>query len=207
MPAQFYQGMLIEADTGGVPKLLVVRDADTGATHDFNGGFGTNVVRHSGQTQIAYSFVTPFTGHLVREEPQDAVPWRKFGISWITQPTPEAAMTWATQFTSHGMPGFMHVPRIEAAWESNTDITLSIVAQDGTSPAPVILPASGSAVSRATFSLTFNKARMYQYSATSSAPFRLFLDDWVVWVAAWGSAGQAVPWRGLGGVRGEMAAV
>ena len=84
-------------------------------------------------------------------------------------------------------------------------MTLTISAHDGTSPAAFTLPASAGVVQKALLTPTFNKGQLFRYSATSTAPFRLFLEDWTIWINQWGSAGAPVAWRGLGGSRGEAA--
>jgi hypothetical protein len=90
MPGAIYcRAFLLEADTGNVVKTISIIDSDTGTTHNFVGGPGVNQIQHNGQTQIEYAFVAPFVAHLFRDEPQDQVQWRRFGLTPVGDPWPE----------------------------------------------------------------------------------------------------------------------
>ena len=200
---KFFQGLILTADTGGAAKSVKIRDSDAQALHVLQPA----VVVHSGEQISPYSFETPFYAHSVRDEAQDMVPWRKFSARYIWEPAPESVRTWQTQPTSHGLQGFHHILRIEAAWVSSSPITLTITAYDGTSPAPIILPSTGGARARALFTLTPNKAQQFIYSATSASPFMVFLEDWIAWVGPWGRVSEYIPYRQFGGSFGEKATI
>lgn len=202
--ASYIQGFLLHADTFNVTKSLVVRDADNQATHAF-----TPAVQHNGEQIKAYSFNSPFVAHTVRIESGDETAWRfwESDLQWIYQPTPEQGETWATQATSHGQTGYMHVMRIMAAWQSTAAITLTISSFDGQSPAALTLPSTSGAVQKALFTLTPNKGTLFTYSASSSAPFQLFLPDFEIWVKPWRTQGGYQIFRNLGGQKGDAAAI
>jgi hypothetical protein len=280
-------------------------DADTLAVHPFVGWPGVNQISHSGQSQIEYAFQVPFVAHLVRDEPQDEVAWKRFGIrwvadpwpeltteyttwypvmkgdagflqgavipmeaegplpaltlltdtglsvplttilnpaagvktgvpfslaapvvchyvqikpstacriwtdeiQWVVQPTPEIASNWITQFTSHGLQGYQSIPRMEVAYASSAPCTLTLTAYDGTSPAPVPLPATGGVFQKALVNLTPNKFLLVQYGLVSSAPFQVMASDWTIWVAGWGRPGLMTVFRNLGSIEGGSATI
>jgi hypothetical protein len=180
--AKWFQGFVLDADTFNVVKTLYVRDADSDTTHAF-----TPNVQHDGQEQVAYSFNTPFIAHTVRIEPpvSDTTPWRFFGVKWVAEPTPEQAETWQTQFTTHGLMGYMHIRQISLCYQSTTSVTLTITAYDGTSPQSITLPSTGGAVQKITVPVTFNKGQIFSYRASSSAPFQVFVSQSEVLVGQW----------------------
>ncbi len=200
---KFFQGLVLDADTFGAPKTLQIRDADTLALHVLQ----PSPILHNGREGLAYSFATPFLAHLVRDETQDLVAWRKFGITYVWEPSPESVRTWITQRTAHGLKGYQHICRIEAAYESTANVILTLTAYDGTSPAPLVLPSTGGVYHKLLLTLTPNKGQLYEYSATSAAPFRLFLNDWTVWLGEWGRPGPYLAYRNLGGEFGDKASI
>ena len=196
---KFFQGCKINADTFGQGKILQIQDADTGTLHVLQ----PSPIIHSGEQTLAYSFSNPFSAHLVRDVPQDVVPWRKFGIEYVFEATPEAAQTWQTQSTAHGMTGYHHIYREEFAYSANANLTITIMSFDGTSPQPITLPSTGGAYQRVLVTPTFNKGQLYLYSGNSRAPFQIYLEDCVTWVKQWGSGGPAIPYRWTGGSFGD----
>ena len=200
---KFFQGVLLDADTYNADKLVAVRDSDTGVLHALE----PSPIRHAGRQVQAYSFATPFLAHQVRDEPQDNVAWRRFGISYEWQPSPEAVRTWKTQRTAHGRKGYQHISRILAAYSSLDDVTLMITSWDGQSPAPLTLPSTGGLYHKVLLTLTANKGQWFEYAATSLQPFRLFLNDWVVWIGEWGRMGPYIDYHNLGGEFGDRAEI
>lgn len=309
MPAGYYRGFLLEANTSGVAKPFVIRDADTNATHDFTGPTEVhNVIQHASQSQIEYSFLTPFVAHMIRYEPTndtnqiqifgfkplfdswpelsvEASPWMDVQpggaagflqgfivpiesvgqevkltlktdvstnpfpvtairtpianvktpvpfsldtplichqvqiiplnpiriwypeIQWISEATPEAASTWATQPTSHGMTGFQSILRIEPSYTANQPVALTITAFDGTSPIVLTLPGTSGAKHKILMTPTFNKGMLYSYSAFSEGPFQIFNKETTVWVGQWGRSGRATSYKLLGGQFDDKAMV
>jgi len=198
---KFFQGLKLDADTFGQSKNVQVRDADTNTLHVLQPATAT----HANRKTLPYSFATPFLAHSVRLEPQDSIPWRKFGVSYIWEPSPEFTYTWVTQGTSHGFSGFQHVQRIIFAYASTDVVTISIVAFDGTSPANITLPSTGGQYKKVVKILTYNKGLLYQYSALSPAPFQIWKEDLEVIVGIWGRQSSYVNYPLLGGNRGDNA--
>lgn len=200
---KFFQGCIIDADTFGLSKALQIQDADTGAYHAIQ----PTAVLHDGRKTVAYSFVAPFLAHTVRDVPGDLVPWMKYGIEYVWQPTPESVQTWTTQWTAFGGRGYMHIPRVEAAYAAAASVELTIASYDGTSPATIALPATGSVKQKLLLTLTLNKGQQYRISAKSQGNFQVYLEDWIFWVAQWGRSEMAEPRRVIGGQFGEGARI
>ena len=183
--AKFIQGVMIEADTANIPKTFAVRSSEDQSLNTLLEMPAT----FNGQGMQAFSLATPFIAHLVRLEPQDTVVCRKFRAKFIFEPCPEAAENWVTQGTSYGYTGFLHAQRVIFAYRATTPVTLTITASDGVSPSVVTLPSTAGAYKKLEFILTPNKGRLYSYQGQSSAPWRPYVDDCVVFVKPWNSAG------------------
>jgi len=202
LAAKWWQGFILHADTFNVIKGIQVRDADTLTVHPF-----TTPVQHNGESELAYSFNTPFIAHMARIEPTDQLAWRFFEVRWVTEPTPEVAETWQTQFSTHGLTGYMHLRQLSLTYAAQAAVTFQATSYDGTSPAAVILPSTGGAVQKIVFPFTFNKGQLYAYKATCSAPMQIYVDKSEVQVGQWARTEgyQNVPL--VGGVGGDHAQV
>ncbi len=198
--AKWFQGCLIHADTFNQPKTITIED-ENGVLHPLQPA----QVQHNGEEIKSYSFPVPFISHLVRDVP-DLVPWKRWSVEYISQPTPEEGTSWITQRTAHQLKGYQTIYRIEAAYEALTPVTLAIIAFDGTSPATITLPANGGIYTKVLITPTFNKGMIFQYSATSTGPFRFFLQDFHIWIGVWGGT-ELVDFHNLGGALGDGAAV
>lgn len=203
--AKFFQGFLLHADTFNVTKSIAVRDADNNLLHPF-----TAAVLHDGESEIAYSFNTPFIAHLVRIEPQDKIDWRLWSARWIAQPTPEAALTWQTQAATHGLKGYMHVRQISLQYIAAAPVTCIITTYDGLSPQPIVFPATTSLTqpAKVTLPVSPNKGQNYTYRFTSTKAAQIYWNESEVLVGQW-NRGQGrynvVPL--VGGQAGELAEV
>lgn len=200
---KFFQGFKLDADTFGNNKVIEIRDADTGTLHAPQ----PSPINHQGRQTKPYSFATPFLAHSVRRESLDSVSWRKFGISYIWEPSPEFTYTWKTQRTSHGLSGFHHVQRILFPYASSAPVTLTITAFDGVSPNVVTLPSTSGAYQKVVVVLSFNKALLYAYSATSPAPFQIWRSSIEIVLGPWGRQGAYTNYPLLGTDGGDQAAI
>lgn len=200
---KYFQGYKLDGDTFGVSKDIQIRDADTGNLHVPQ----PTLTNHPGRQRMPYSFGTPFLAHMVRRESLDKVPWRKFGITYVWEPSPEFTYTWKTQRTSHGLSGFHHVQRMLFTYAANGDVILTVTAFDGVSPAVVTLPTTGGIPQKVVVVFTFNKGLLYQYSAISTASFQIWKDDLEVIVGDWGRQGAYNNYPLLGGNRGDSATI
>lgn len=208
--AKYFQGFRLHADTFNATKGLVIRDADTLATHPFS-----PAIKQNGETIVAYSFDTPFFAHLVRDEPaSDGVDWRRFGIEWIFQPTPERAYNWETQPTTHGLIGYHHIRKLIFSYYATAAVTLTITCTnqpdgtpDGTSPAVITLPSTGGQLRKIEFVPTFNKGMQFAYKGVSTEPWSPLLDKCEIYVGKWERSGDYSIFVNLGSVAGDQARV
>jgi hypothetical protein len=198
--AKFVQGFILEADTFGVDKQISIRSADDGNVKQ------VFTVNHARQQEKPYSFATPFLAHLMRDEP-DSIPWRRFGLKYIFEPSPESVLNWITQGTAFDLGGYLHVKELLVAYASTADITLAITCYDGNPPAALTLPSTGGAYRKTKFVLTPNKGLLYFFNASSTAPFQLFLNSWECKVKPWGSPDAYVNYVNIGAVGGDQARI
>jgi hypothetical protein len=177
--AKFIQGLVLNADTLGVAKSLQVQ---------YDGGsVGAAIsATHSGEIEKPYSFV-PFIAHNLRLAGVDTTPWRCYNKRWIWEPAPELTTSWITQATTHDLQGYMHLRDCYIALQSTAIVTLTINV-DGTDYSYSI-PSTGGAYLKTYLVLRPAKGKLFSYSLTSSAGFRLYQRDCEIRVKGWGDAG------------------
>jgi hypothetical protein len=117
--------------------------------------------------------------------------------SLVVQPARE--LSWTSFGSSFDLKGYLHLRQMNLAWVSTQPITISTVAYDGTSPAPITIPASGGAYQKALFPFSPNKGMLFNFTASSPAPFQIFNDDSELYVGQWGRADGYTVFRGFGG--------
>lgn len=200
---KFFQGFKLDADTFGNSKNIQIRDADTQSLHAPQ----PSPINHAGRQTKPYSFATPFLAHSVRRESIDSVSWRKFGITYEWQPSPEFTYTWKTQRTSHGLSGFHHIQRMLFAYASSANVTLTVTAFDGVSPNVITLPSTGGQPQKVVVVFSFNKGLTYQYSAISPSPFQIWKSDLEVVLGPWGRQGAYTNYPLIGGASGDSAEI
>lgn len=206
--AGFVQGVIIEADTFNVSKIFQLQDSDTLAFHTLN-EVGTGVAFNRQSTK-AFSCTTPFVAHLVRVTTDDGVPWRVWRTDLQTQPFPEETMLWQTELTALGGIGFQHLRLMNLEYISTEAITLSFTVETGNdsiTPATITIPSSGGSQAKLLLQMSPNKWKLISFSASSTAPMRLFLEGMEVWCREWGSSGQYRKMRPFAGPSSSQAQV
>jgi hypothetical protein len=202
--AAFLQGFLVPVEAAGAtPLLSLITDASATPINLISPVAPIDNFK----TGVPYSLPIPVVCHEAQIIP--SAPCRVWlqEIKWIAQKTPDIGATWITQASALGQQGYMSIPRIEAAWSATAEVTLTITAFDGTSPAVLTLPSTGGKYHKEHLTLTPNKGTLYQFSAVSASPFQMFLNDWVVSVCPWGRSGPEVPFRNLGSQFGDKAEI
>jgi hypothetical protein len=195
--AKFFQGFLLEADTFGQNKTIGIRNSDTGVLQQ------TFQINHNGQQEKPYSFAVPFIAHLVRDEP-DNIPWRRFNFKYIFEPTPEMVMQWITQPTSHGLAGYQHVKQALFAINAPAPIVFTINI-DGVNYPYTVPPTLGYRKVLVPFGPW--KGLVFQYSAVSTQPFQIWIDDAECWVKNWGDTGPYKNVKLIGATMGPEAKI
>ena len=108
-------------------------------------------------------------------------------ISFTVQPA--ATIDFSTFGTSFGAKGYEHIREIALAYVSTAPITLAVTSYDGQSPAALTFPSSGGQYVKILLPLTANKGQLYQFRASSSVPFQIFLSDSEVRLGVWDRTG------------------
>jgi len=203
--AAFLQGLIVPIEAGGAMPVLQLK-TDTGLTLALTSPLSAPPAANV-KTPVPFALSTPVVCHQVQLLPQGSCRiWDK-EIRWIAQPTAELAYNWKTQPTAHGLKGYQFIGRIEASYCSTQDVVLTLAAFDGTSPQTITLPSTGGTHQKVLLTPTANKFMLMSYAAISGEPFQIFSNEWTVWIGVWGRSGELVPWRGLGGLCGDGAAI
>ena len=186
----FVQGIVIEADTFNVTKVFQLQDSDTLAFHTLN-EVGTGIAFNK-QSIKAFSCTTPFIAHSVRVVTTDGIPWRVWSNKIIAEPLPESTMLWNTELTSLGGEGWQHLREIDFEYISTSIVTLTFAVDTGSgsyAPANITIPSSGGTQAKLNIEVSPNKWRLLGFSASSSSPFRLFVEGFSCRIRSWGSDG------------------
>jgi hypothetical protein len=186
---KFIQGLIIEADTEGQTRQVLVQ----GDQSDVE----TLTINHNGQLEKPYSLNQPVQKHLMRLLPTDLTShWRLFNVRWVYEPAPEFAREWKTQGTDHDIPGYQFLKDGYIAHNSTADITLNILVDDQLFT--YTIPNSGGVYVKTyiLFSILNSgralKGSLFTYELTSANPFQLFQKDSEVRVHAWAGGGYEV---------------
>lgn len=127
---QYVRGVIIHADTFGANKTLVVR-SDDGTAHNFAGGPAVGQINHSGEQEFTYYFTAPFATHMVRDEPRDLAPWRRFSFKYITDPWPPLKAI-DSPWLNMGTPAAKWVQGAVIPLDTNgNNVTIGIQSSDG----------------------------------------------------------------------------
>lgn len=119
--AHYLQGFVLDADTGGTDKQVVVEyyPEDQASAITIAQTFDVN---HSGRGGKAYSLDIPVVAHKFRLRPLDTNQNWLYGVKWVFEPHPEKVKHWETQAYAHGLPGYQHRRDAYIAYESNTEV-------------------------------------------------------------------------------------
>lgn len=177
MPGAFYyRGILIEADTYGANKSLAIYDADTNSAHAYTGGPANSTINHNGQTQIEYAFTVPFVAHLIRDQSQDLVPWRKWGIEPKGEPWPELTAEHGP-WMNLGTVGAKYLLTVVIPMDTNGQaVSLTLLSSDG---GPVTLgPFTTTAAEKTDSAWAFTIPLVgHEFQIVPSAPIRIWYDQ------------------------------
>lgn len=190
--AKFIQGFILRVDTLSVARNFDVLSDGGSLQQNFP-------VTASNEQEQAFVFTTPFISHLVRIHPKDADFWRYFVTRWIWQPAPELVTTWITPVTTHGLQGYFSHRDGQIAVLSSAQVNFQVTANGITgSPFTYAIPSTGSVFLKNYLPLQPMKAKEVQYSLTSTAGFRLFVQDCEVRLKQWGSNGPYMSMKPFG---------
>lgn len=127
--AKYVQGFILDADTQGATKTVVIEYYPEAQGIAMATG-GTFPVNHTGRGGKAYSFLEPFVAHKFRLRPTDTTQRWLYGVQWVFEPHPEKVRHWETQGYSHGLASYQHRRDAYIAYEAD-DIVYWIIEIDG----------------------------------------------------------------------------
>lgn len=189
--AKFVQGFILDADTGGVDKDVMLQgDLTDLQLYTFN---------HNGRTQVPYDLDPPKIASLLRLVPQSStnVFWRFFGIRWIYEPVPELVTLYQTQTTTHDIPGWQFLKDGYIAHMSTSDLTLTIKIDN--KDYVYTIPHSNGLYVKDYLIFTLDtalqqnlKGKLFSYGISSAEGFRLFKKDCEFRVHAWAGGGYQI---------------
>jgi hypothetical protein len=184
---KFFQGVKLIADTANVPVTFQILYDGGQIGPTFTGAF-------NGKQTLIFSW-PPFLAHDIQLVPQAnaRIWWGGIGegtSEWVFQPYPEMATNWTSEITSLGGRGWQHLRYIDFTYLSTTDITFTFTVDTGNgsiAPVTIIIPSSGGTQTKSFTKVTANKWKLIGFSATSSAPFALWMPDLEVYCKSWGT--------------------
>jgi hypothetical protein len=187
--AKWVQGLKLRAHTFGQIVPLVIEYYDENLiAQQF-----TIPIQNPDEVIVPYSFA-PRVMHLARLGQTGTNAWINMGVEdWVYEPMPELATYWVTQPTTHDLDQWHHIRDGYLPLMSTTPVTLNIIDDTGNPlGGGIVIPSSGGTlvILKAYWVPVANKSRTYQYSATSTAGFRVFQRDMTVSVKPWGQGGS-----------------
>ncbi len=105
--ARWLQGFVLDADTAGATKTVIVEYYPEGDGSALTTA-GTFDVVCTGRGGKAYSLKPPVIAHKWRLRPTDDNQRWLYGVKWVSEPHPERVHHWETQGYAQGLPGYQH---------------------------------------------------------------------------------------------------
>lgn len=171
------KGVVLELDTGGLSKTLVIE------------GDGAELTRFTvsakGRQQVEFAFPI-VEGRLFRVRPDDTTPFLLYDVSWIADPLPLALKRWEGRAVDHEIWGYYTLFDAFVALKSRADVTFSVV-MDGVEELYTI-PNTNGRFEKFYIPFRARKGLLTMYTLTSAQPFSLFRGETYVRIVPWGAA-------------------
>jgi len=121
------RGFILELDTFNASKAFQVERAEDAALYTPNESPATL----NKQTLKAFTFTPPFVSHSVRVVSTDGVPWRRWGLAWVTDPWVEYA-TFDSAWTNLGQQGAKYIRGLVLPMDTQGSLaSFNVVTSDG----------------------------------------------------------------------------
>lgn len=173
---KFWQGVVIEADTFGTNKeILIYRD------ENYINPIANFTINHIGKETKAYSFDQPFIAHSVIRKSIDGVDWIFYKEEYKVDKEPELAKVWEGQETTFDIPGFKVIKRQAIAYRSTQAVKM-IWTYDNDIVEEYELPSTGGSRGKFFFFLRARKGKVLRPRLESTEGFRLYRKDCESWV-------------------------
>lgn len=192
--AEWFQGVLITADTGGLDQVLRL---------EFDGGDEIRLItiNHNEMREIYYPIPgTPIIGHHVRAVPVvDNVDVKIYSFFWVTESAPEESTAWQSQPLGYGIPGWKHLRECWITYQSTADATLTITYDGATQLVFPVIPNSNNVKKEFYLPLAPQKFRICTVEITCAEPLRLYKLDTIFHLGPWGRGESYVKIQPFGG--------
>jgi len=184
---KYLKGVLLEVDTFGVDKALVI---------DVDGAFAAVTLpttNTNGRRVVQYAF-PQVLGRVFRLFSNDGVPGRLYSLQWIFDEEPLALTRWETQEIDHDLQQFYTLVEAMVTLKSTEDVTLTLLSyinQTGTIVTDTYtLPSTGNVKLKRFLpfgptAVGSRKCCLTKYIFTSSAPFWLYREESSVTIQPW----------------------
>lgn len=121
-----------------------------------------------------------------------------YGLDVLWREEPTAVNHWEVRETSHGLLGWQHIRDAYVALRSTATVTLTMTFDSTTTQTYTLTSTNGNRIKQY-LPFNSNKFKMVRYQFDSTAPFRLYIEDSVVFCRSWGSNGPYSPVKPFGG--------
>ena len=170
---KYLRGVVIECDTGGVNKTVVVEATLTsGAVVTID----TLTVNATSRRKLHFSWVQVFVS-LVRLRPTDTVEWKHYGTAWDFDPEPLRIAKWDTNWEDLSWPGDKQIKGVVLDCDTLGVNKTVLLEGDGATLTTLTVNANGRRSLE--FSFTQVLARVVRVRATDSNVGKLYAHRWI----------------------------
>jgi hypothetical protein len=208
---KLYRDVMVELDGGGATTVTLSLGLTNNTVTPTGSPFSQVVVAG----RVPYYFnLNPNTMDAFGTNLAINLAWNPLAISPTPGPvfylydigyqlTPELATNWLSGPTTHGLPGFQHVPLVLMCYRSSGPVSFLVII-DGVTYT-YTLPSTAGKYAKNFFRLQSVKGLTFQYGfqAPGQAAFQLYDRDSEVWIQPWGYPGsyqRLKPFSGISGL-------
>lgn len=180
---KYFKGCVIDCDTGGVEKTVIVEGTLYGGAVTT---IATLTINANGRRKLTFTW--PRTAAtLIRLRPVDPETWTRWAWQWIADEEPLALSRWETEPLDFALPGWKTVPQMFVTLRSTAVVTLTVTAfrDNGTSVVEVYtIPSTGGVKQHCYLPLRAGMGTLYSFVFTiaGNIPWRLYREETTVFV-------------------------
>jgi hypothetical protein len=184
---KYVKGFAITADTFNQAVTLQVRTNGDESTNPLASS-ETFTIQHNGpstsQIRLSHGSTYRLLAETIRLTNTSANPLRIYDLHWDFDREPASLLAHRTQETTFGGTDWAHIRDGYIALRSSATVTLTINV-DGTDLTAVTLASTSSLRKKLHFFPVAHKGKVFTFTLTSSAAFKLYLEDCHIWVKPW----------------------
>ena len=191
--AEWFQGLLIAADTRGLDVILRLEFDQGDASR-------TITINHNGYREQFYPVPgAPVVAHLARaRQVGSTTSFKNFLVTWVTETYPEQSTSWNSQPQGSEIPGWKHLRECWITCISTAPAILTVTL-DGSRDFSFPLPSTNGEKRQIYVPLMGEKCRIWAVDIECPAPLTLFEKDSIFHIGPWGRSEQYVKVRPFGG--------